>query len=138
MAADAGRKAQVVFDACRGPGLAAVHHGFEDNDRQAFGGCVNRGGEPGRTGAHNGDIVNRRRVDGARDADVTRCLGVARVAQDRAVAADDDGKVVLLHPKAGSDADGAFVDARVEERVRVAVAGEQVLQAHDVAIASAA
>ena len=55
---DAGRKAEVVLDPGAGAGLPAVGARIENDDRQAFGGGVDRGREARRPGADHGDVID--------------------------------------------------------------------------------
>ena len=54
---DAGGKAEVIFDARGGAGLAAGGETFDDQDLEAFGSAVNGGGHAGRTSARDEEIV---------------------------------------------------------------------------------
>jgi len=64
---DAGRKAQVIFDAGAGIRLAAERPAVENDLLQAFRCRAHRGCEPGRPAAHDGnveDLIVDRRIDG--------------------------------------------------------------------------
>ncbi len=56
-AGDAGRKAEVVLDAGAGAGLPAGSFRLDDNGAEAFTGAIDGGGEAGRTGADDDDVV---------------------------------------------------------------------------------
>ena len=57
VARDAGRKAEVVLDPRRGPGLAAGRLPLDHDRAQALGSPVHGGGEPGRPGADDDRVV---------------------------------------------------------------------------------
>ncbi len=57
LAGDAGREAQIVLDPGRRAGLAADRALVEHEHREALGGGVDRGREPGRAGPDHGDVV---------------------------------------------------------------------------------
>jgi hypothetical protein len=56
-AADAGGKAEEILDQRRGPGLAARRVAFQHHGFQPFGSGIDRGGEPRRTRADDGQIA---------------------------------------------------------------------------------
>ena len=129
LAGNAGRKAQVIFDARAGARLAAERPAVENDHVQAFRGCVHRGCEPGRTGADDGNVeelVVHRRIEDS-EAAGQRVFG--RIAQHRTVGADHEhvgrGRAVLLEQR------GAVVQG-VDDMMGMRVAAQEILQAQQV------
>ena len=76
LAGDAGREAEIVLDLGAGARLTAGRDALDDDRARPFGGGVDGGGEPGRAGTDDGDVV---------DALGSSCLGQAEVIGERRV-----------------------------------------------------
>ena len=120
---DAGRKAEVVLDPRAGAGLAAEGAAVEHHDRQALRGGIDRGGEPGRPGADDGDVVELVVLGARRPCRGTRASSVvARVAQHRAVRADDQRQSPARRAYCSSSAAASASSAGSSDVMRMAVA----------------
>ena len=126
---DAGRKAEVIFDAGAGTRLAAERPAVENDHVQALRCRVHRGCEPGRTGAHDGDVeelIVHRRIEDP-EAAGKRVFG--RIAQHRTVGADHEhvgrGRAVLFEQR------GAVMRC-VDDMMGMRVAAQEILQAQQV------
>ncbi len=126
-ARNAGRKSQVVLDARARAGLAAIGAAVEHDDIESLRGGVHRGGEPGGTGADDGDVEQFLALADVEHAEATAERRLARVLQHRAVGTDGkhvaDRGAVLLDQRLG-----VRIVAGVEHVVRHAVAPQEVLQ----------
>ena len=96
-ARNAGRKAEIVLDARRRAGLSAEGAAVEHDRRQPFRRRIDGGGQPGRSGADDGDVIELRRIDRPHQADAARQLVLARdcaaaCRSDRARSADGAGR----------------------------------------------
>ena len=125
-AADAGREAEIVLDLRAGARLPARRMPIEQQRPQSLGGAVHRGGEPGRSGAHDHEVVEIARR-GQRSAEALGHLARLRVAQRGAVLEEQRRQL------AGVDAGGVEQAARVrialdvEPAIGNEIAGEEVL-----------
>ncbi len=117
LAGDAGREAEIVLDPGAGPGLAAVALGVENGDRQALGGGVDGGGEPGGAGAHHRDVEHlaARRPPG--HAEGAAELADGRVEQRLAGGNDDHGQHRAARPAVAEEACRRGVDRGVGDLV---------------------
>lgn len=130
LAGNAGRKAQIVFDARAGAGLAAEGAGVEHGDGEAFGRGIHGRGEPGWPRADDRDVVDTVVARTADHADRARKLGFAGIAQHRTIGCDDQRPVVRLGRITRDDVGGVAIARGIEQMMRLAVAGEEALQPH--------
>ena len=97
-AGNAGGKSQIIFDPHAAAGLAARRRAFQDDRVQSFGGAIDRGGQPRRSRADDGEIVNHLFHRPA-DADLLGQLAVRGVAQKQHARAGDDRRVGFGYAK---------------------------------------
>ena len=99
-AADAGGKAEEIFDQRGGTGLASRRVAFQHDGLQALGRGVNRSGEARRAGAHNGEIAENFRFSlvgqGVQQARDLRHFAERGPAQGKAVALDQNRQIPLF------------------------------------------
>ena len=81
---DTSREAQVVFDPRAGPRLPSHRDHLDDQRKQSLRRAVHCGGEPRRTGAHDGQIIEALRQFSDGQAEVIGQNTWCRVAQHRA------------------------------------------------------
>ena len=132
LAADAGGKAEVVLDLRARAGLAAGGDAFEDDRLQSLRGAVDRGGEPGRAGADDGEVEHRVVVEVLGDAERVGELGERRVAQRPMPRQHDHRQLGRGQREALEEAAGIGVLLGVEQAQRVGVAVQELLQAQGV------
>src|SRR6266540_4058528 len=133
-AGDAGREPEVVLDPCRRARLTSERARIENHHRETLGGAVDGGAETCGSSSHDDDIMEPGRVQRHEEADATRELDLARVAEKAAVRAEHDRQLRLLDPKAVDQRPCRCVGVRVEVLVRVPVPREEPFQAEDVRI----
>ncbi len=116
------------------PKARAVEH----QHGQPLGGRIDGGGEAGRAGADDGDVIDAVRIEPADKADAAAERGLGRVAQDVAVRAEHHRQRFGVDMEARDDGARRLVLGRIERLVRHAVARQEVLQAQHVAMVGAA
>ncbi len=96
-ARNAGRKAEIVLDARRCPGLAAERALIQHDDRKPLGGRIDRGRETRRAGADHSHVIGLGQIELGRDAETHAGFGIGRPLQHRAVRTDHHRQFVGLH-----------------------------------------
>src|SRR4030095_14169090 len=109
-AGDPSREAEVVLDARGCARLAAEGAAIEHQGREALRRGVDRRGEPRRARADDRHVVDLRRVDRRHEAEATREVDLAGVAQEAAVRAYDDGQLMRRDLEALEQRTGTGVD----------------------------
>ena len=131
LAGNAGRKTEIVLDPRAGAGLAAEGARIEHRDREAFGGRIDRGREPGRAAADDRDVVDlvlgRPPIMPSARAS-SDSLGIA---QHGAVDGHDQRPIRRRRRIARDQFGGVVIALGIEQMMRIAVAGEETLQADD-------
>ena len=138
LAADSGRKAEVVLDPGAGAGLPAESAGVENRDRQAFGAGVDRGREARGPGADDRDVIDEVRSGWGRQADLMREGGLRGIAEHRAVGTDHQRQSSGDIGVTGDHHVGLGILRRIEQMVRIAVPGEKALKPDHVGCARCA
>ena len=137
-AADAGRKAQIVFDARRRTGLTAERVAIQREHRQTLGSRIHRGGETRRAGADDDHVINLVRVDRFDEPDATREFDVAGIAQQFSVGTENDRQFARGDLKALDQRSRTWIGLWIEPLVRMPVAGEEPFEAKNIAVIGAA
>src|SRR5439155_26305215 len=120
-AADAGRKAEIVLDPPRCARLAAEGAAGEDQHREPLRRRIDGGGKPRRPRANDRDVVDLRGIEGSNEAEATRELHLARIAEELPAGAEDDRQVLAVEVKTFEQRLRVGVGVRVELVVRVSV-----------------
>ncbi len=120
---NAGRKAEIVFDARGGACLSAEGAAIENDRRKPFRGGIDRGGQTRRAGADDGHVVDFVRVHWPQQADTAGEFVLARIVEQLAVWAKDDRQMVRVDVEALDQGPGAGVGVGIEGAVRHATAG---------------
>ncbi len=89
-AGDAGRKAEIVLDPGRRAGLAAERPAIEHKNGEPFRRGIDRGREPGRTGADDGHVVDPVWIDRSDQPDAAGKFVLAGIAQKLPAGAEHD------------------------------------------------
>ena len=127
-AADAGRKAEIILDACRCAGLTAERAAIQHQHGQSLRRRVNRSGKAGRSRADDGDIVKVLRIDRADQSDAARQLVLARIAQHLSARTDHDRQLPRIDVETVDQRLGLQVGFGIEVHARRAVAGEKAFE----------
>ena len=136
-AGDAGREAEIIFDARRGAGLAAEAAAIEHDGGQPFGCGIDRGGQPGGPGADHRNVVDALRIDRTDQPDAARQFVLARITQQLPAGAEHDRQLPGIDMEALDQRLGFGVDVGIEQLLRMAVAAQKDLQPQHVAIVGA-
>ncbi|MNS73048.1 hypothetical protein D3C72_1064760 [compost metagenome] len=128
MAGNARRKAEVVLDARAGACLPAGREGVQHDHAQALGRRVDGGGQSGRAGADDADVVDAVLVEFGQQPEAGQHLRGVRAAQHRAVGADHQRKIRFVGFELAQHAGRVLVGVEVEHRVGVVVAAQQRLE----------
>ena len=99
-AANARRKAQIIFDTSRSSSLAAEGTAIEHQYRQTFRRGVNRRGKSRRTRTDNGHIVNAAGIDRSHHSNAPGEFIFSRIAQQLTARAQDDRQVLAIKVEA--------------------------------------
>ena len=125
-----GGKAEVILDPSRGAGLPANRPCVEHQDCQALGCRVDGCRKSRRPSSNHGHVVNGRRVEVRCQAEAHASLSLARPLEHLATWADHQRQVGLGQPHLLHDVH-TLDRADINAVMRVAVASEQALQAHE-------
>ena len=137
-AADAGRKAEIILDARRRAGLAAERTAVQRQHRKSFRGRVDRRGEARRSRTDDSDIIKPVRIDRADQADATRKLDFARVAQHLPARAYHDRQLPGIDVKALDQCLSLRIGVGIDHHARRAVARQEAFEPYDIGIFGAA
>ena len=109
------------------PYLSAEGARVEDDDRETFGGGIDRGREAGGSGADNRDVSLIPFVD--RHHSERAChFGLARILQDRALRTNCQRQVSGVWGILLDKLPCAIILFRVEQLMRIRIAGQEALQ----------
>ena len=129
---DAGRKAEIVFDARARARLAARRAAVEHDHRESFRRRVHRRREPGRSRADDRDVVDMRGIEIWQQAEAASRAWFSRVraapcrpGRSRAASRPVDAEM------RSSSAIASGSVARVDHGMRIAVAAQKALQRHE-------
>ena len=121
-------KPEVVLDLRARPRLPSRRVGLEDEHVEPLGRGVDRGGEPAGPGPDDHHVANPAVVDRRVQAEALRHGLVGGVLEHDVSAADDDRHVLHADVKAIEESLHVRVAIHVDVRVRVGVAGEELLE----------
>ena len=116
--ADAGREAEVVFDAPRRTGLAAQRGALEHERLQPLGRAVDRRAETGRPGSDDHEVDLLQRLELHADAEGPGDLAVAGVAQLCSAREPDERQLLRLERRDGRRGSGIVAMLAVAPGVR--------------------
>ena len=137
-ASDAGRKAEIIFDAGGGAGLAAEAAAVEHDSGQPFGRGIHRGGKPGGPGADHGNVIDAVWINRADQPDAACQFVLGWITQQLPAGAEHDRQLPGIDMETLDQGLGFGVDVGVEQLLRLTVTAQKDLQPQHVAIVGAA
>jgi hypothetical protein len=127
------RAVSASLDPSAGAGLSAEGPRVAHRNRKPFGRGIHRGRQSRRPAADHGDIVHPAPGDGADHAHRARQFGFGRIAQHRAVGRHHQRQIGRRRRVPRDQFVGVTIGERIEQMMRIAVAGEKSQQANHVA-----